>query len=262
LLLPAHGLTLAASAVASVLMNDPLPFMLGSGATALSVGFLVGNPRARRALEAGFNATRGEPATEVEERETLLADLSASQKDHFGLLTALKSRILERYRQLPGGRVLAASSEPRLDALLLAFLRLVVTLNSYRRFLGAADKASLEVELRELEADLAQETNERLREVKGRRVELLKKRLGRFVHAHESREVVSHQIASIEDLLRLTLEQSIAVRDPEMMGRQLDALTAEVAATEETVKEMEHFMQISEDFSQASQRHAEPVKVR
>jgi hypothetical protein len=47
----------------------------------------------------------------------------------------------------------------------------------------------------------------------------------------------------------LTHEQSIAIRDPESVGRQLEALTAEVAATEETVKEMEQFMQITEEFS-------------
>jgi hypothetical protein len=92
-------------------------------------------------------------------------------------------------------------------------------------------------------------------------VELLRKRVERYRQAAESREVVSHQLASIEDVLRLTYEQSIAVRDPEVVGRQLEALTAEVAATEDTVQEMEQFMQITEEFSSAQRLPSGGVKV-
>ena len=51
----------------------------------------------------------------------------------------------------------------------------------------------------------------------------------------------------IRDVLRLTHEQSIAIRDPEIVGRQLEALTAEVEATEMTVREMEKFMEFSDE---------------
>jgi hypothetical protein len=62
-------------------------------------------------------------------------------------------------------------------------------------------------------------------------------------------------------MLRLTHEQSIAIRDPEMVGRQLDALSAEVAATEETVKEMEQFMQVTQEFGSEASVSA-PVRAR
>jgi hypothetical protein len=51
------------------------------------------------------------------------------------------------------------------------------------------------------------------------------------------------------------------VRDPEVVGRQLEALTAEVAATEDTVQEMEQFMQITEEFSSAQPLPSGRVKV-
>jgi hypothetical protein len=94
---------------------------------------------------------------------------------------------------------------------------------------------------------VATDANARLKEVKSRRIEILRKRVQRFQQAAESREVVSHQLASIEDVLRLTHEQSIAIRDPEVVGRQLEALTAEVEATEATVREMEKFMEFSDE---------------
>jgi hypothetical protein len=71
----------------------------------------------------------------------------------------------------------------------------------------------------------------------------------RFEQAGESREVVSHQLAGIEDLMRLTHEQSIAIRDPESVNRQLDVLSAETEATDETVRQMERFLDFTEETS-------------
>ena len=53
--------------------------------------------------------------------------------------------------------MLQASSEARLDTLLTSFLRLVTTLNSYRKFLNAADRQSVERELSELVAEVGME---------------------------------------------------------------------------------------------------------
>lgn len=247
LLMPANLFALAAGAVASLVMGDWLPLAAAGGASGLYLMLLSTMPGFRRAVRA--QAAQLDDVASPDELESLLADLAPSQRQHYQELAALKERILDSYRKLPGGRVLVASSERRLEGLLLSFLRLVATLNSYRRFLSATDREALEKEVAQLEREIAEEKNERLREVKARRVEILKKRVQRFVQAEESRELVSHQLAGIEDVLRLTHEQSIAIRDPEVVSRQLEALTAEVAATEETVREMEHFMQVTEEFS-------------
>jgi hypothetical protein len=179
--------------------------------------------------------------------QSMLAELAPSQREHYHRLRDLKEKIEANYRRLPGGRVLAASSESRVDALLTSFLRLLNTLNGYRRYLSMADRQALDRELQELQADASAEASTRLREVKQKRVEILSKRLQRFTQAEESRAVVSHQLASIEDLLRLTHEQSIAIRDPEHVNRQLDALSVEVQATEDTVREMEQFMDFADE---------------
>jgi hypothetical protein len=260
LVMPANVFALLAGGIASVVIGDWVPLAAAGGASLAYLAFLSTMPSFRRAVRANSEAqTSGEVASE-EEEAALLAELSPSQKEHYSQLRALKGRILDEYGKLPGGGVLQASSELRLDALLTSFLRLVTTLNSYRTFLSTADKRAIEAELSALSAEVEQEKNERLKEVKGRRIDILKKRLARFVQADESREVVSHQLASIEDLLRLTHEQSIAIRDPEVVSRQLDVLSAEVAATEETVRDMESFMVVTEELS--STPGAQAVKVR
>lgn len=247
--MPANAFALAAGGVASAATGEWIPLAAAAGGSLIYSVLLSMLPSFRRAVRANLEAQVLSDVATREEREARLSELAPSQRQHYDVLRELRERILESYSRMPGGRVLAASSERRLDALLTSFLRLIGTLNSYRKFLNATDRRGIEDELRMLESELTGEKNERLKEVKARRVEILKKRVARFVQAEESREVVSHQLASIEDVLRLTHEQSIAIRDPEVVSRQLDALTAEVTATEETVKEMEQFMQVTEEFS-------------
>jgi hypothetical protein len=262
LVMPANVLALAAGAVASYLMHDSTPVIAAGSASFLYLAMLSLAPSFRRVVRANLERQAPSTIAAPEEHDALVSELAPSQREHYLSLQEVKGRILESYGRMPGGRVLVASSERRLEALLTSFLRLVATLNSYRKFLSAADRQSIQAELELLEGELLSEPNERLREVKSRRVDILRKRLQRFVQAEESREVVSHQLASIEDVLKLTHEQSIAIRDPELVGRQLEALTSEVAATEETVREMEHFMQISEELGGSAESRAAPQRVR
>ncbi len=247
LVTPASLFALFAGAIASLVTGTAIPLIGAAAASALYFGLLSTTPSFRRAVRANFEAQiyteglgSGDPVGD---------DLSSSQQQHYESLRGLVADILQRYRRMPGGRVLAASSEAKLNGLLNSFLRLITTLNAYRQFLSTADKKSLENELAQLEVEVQTDTSEALRDVKTRRIEILRKRISRYVQAEESREVVSHQLASIEDMLRLTHEQSIAIRDPQLVGEQLNALSTEVAATEETVRELDSFMQVTDEIS-------------
>ena len=247
LLMPANLFALAAGGVASLVLGEWTPLLAASAASGAYLGLLSIAPNFRRLVMHNYDAQELLDHGSPQERDRLANELAPSQREHWLMLNELKERILTNYRQLPGGRLMAASSEGRLDGLLTSFLRLLSTLNGYRKYLNASDRKSIEVELAGLDAEVLEETNPRLKEVKARRAEILKKRVQRFVQAEESRQVVSHQLASIEDVLRLTHEQSIAIRDPEAVARQLEVLTTEVEATEETVREMERFMEFTEE---------------
>lgn len=242
-LMPANLLGLLAAGVGAAVSGEPTVALTALGVEALYLGLMSNAAVFRRAVRANVQAQR-EPDRELAHA---LDELSPSQKEHYLALKELRDKILANHQKLPGGRVLAASSEQRVDALLSSFVRLLSTLNHYRKYLSATDRKGVEGELAELEADAAQETNPRVKDVKQKRVEILRKRVERFRQAEESREVVSHQLAGIEDLLKLTHEQSISIRDPESLGRQLDALAAEAETTEESVREMERFMEFSEE---------------
>lgn len=244
-LLPANLVGLLTAGASALMTGEPLPALVALGVEGLYLGVVPSMKRFQRAVRARGGEEVGEPGRK--EVDTLLAELAPSQREHYQVLVGLKEKILENYRRLPGGKVLATDSEPRLDALLTSFLRMVAALNHHRTYLNSTDREQLEKELRELEAEVAQEANPRLKDVKEKRLEILRKRLGRFQQAGESREVVSHQLAGIEDLMRLTHEQSITIRDPETVNRQLDVVSAEVQATDETVREMERFMDFQDE---------------
>lgn len=244
-LLPANLVGLLTAGASALMTGDPLPALVAVGVEGLYLGIVPSMKRFQRAVRARGGEDAAEPGSK--EVDTLLAELAPSQREHYQALVGLKEKILENYRRLPGGKVLATDSSPRLDALLTSFLRLVAALNHHRTYLNSTDRQQLEKELRELEAEAAQEANPRLKDVKEKRLEILRKRLGRFQQAGESREVVSHQLAGIEDLMRLTHEQSITIRDPETVNRQLDVVSAEVQATDETVREMERFMDFQDE---------------
>ncbi len=247
LLAPANLVGLATAGGAALLTGHLLPALVALGAEAFYLAAVGLVPPLRRALGPGVRS-------EGDETERLLADLAESQREHYFVLRDTRDAILENYRKLPGGGVLAAASEAQLAALLTAFLRLLSTLNDHRRFLGIADREAIRRELRLLESELGAQGNPRLREVQEKRADILRRRLERFTQAEESRAVVSHQLASIEDLVKLTHEQSISIRDPAAVTGMLDALAAEVSATEETVRELERFIDVVEEPAAAGSR--------
>ncbi len=246
-MLPANLVGLLTAGASALMTGEPLPALVALGVEGLYLGIVPSMKRFQRAVRARSGDESADPGRK--EVDALLAELAPSQREHYQALVGLKEKILENYRRLPAGKVLATDSEPRLNALLTSFLRLVAALNHHRTYLNSTDREQLEKELRELEAEVAQEANPRLKDVKEKRLEILRKRLGRFQQAGESREVVSHQLAGIEDLMRLTHEQSITIRDPETVNRQLDVVSAEVQATDETVREMERFMDFQDEIS-------------
>src|SRR4051794_1632902 len=114
--MPANLLALAAGGVASYMIHDWTPLLAAAGGSAMYMGLLSMMPSFRRAVRSNLAAQDSLDVASEEEIETLLAEMAPSQKQHYSQLRELKDKILATYQRLPGGRVLVASSERRLDA--------------------------------------------------------------------------------------------------------------------------------------------------
>ncbi|HEY3449143.1 MAG TPA: hypothetical protein VGK67_22490 [Myxococcales bacterium] len=253
---------LGGAAAASLALMNPLPMLIAVGVELIYLGTVPSLPRFKRAVRA--KRERARHSVEQEATEAMLEGLSPNQRESYFALRSLRDRILESYARVPGGTVLADTSAARMDALLSSFVRLLSTLNSYRRYLTNTDRKAIEQELAQLKTELEADTgdSEKVKEVKRRRVDILGKRLERFDRAAESRELISHQLASIDDFMRLLHEQSITLRDPDVLGQQLDHLATEIQTTDETVREMEKFTAFTEELSASSPSMPERDRVR
>ena len=78
---------------------------------------------------------------------------------------------------------------------------------------------------------------------------LLEERLSKFDKAITGRELISHQLASIEDFLRLFHDQALTLRDPDMATMQIESLTQQLETTDETMRSLEGFSAVTEEFA-------------
>ena len=170
------------------------------------------------------------------------------QRRETGLLTSLSPTLRERYlelklrmRDVPQGESLDAragrsqSLQTRLDELLAAYLRLLVAHAAHERFMGAADEASLTRQLERLEEEI-EVVSSRVRAVKVARRDILLRRLRRLEEVCEQCEVISTQLAMVEDIVCLMCESTLMSPDAIFLNEQLDDLLLEVEAVEEAVK--------------------------
>jgi hypothetical protein len=228
LLAPANLAGLAASVIGAILTAHPAPLWAWAAVETVYLLFAAW----KGALARGGKKL---PAPER------WGQLAPSQREQYRALRTLRQRAEENLAELPGGKALGAVSQARMDALLDDFVRLLHTLNQYREFLGAAQPEATARERELLAGTLGQEESPSLREVKQRRLDILEQRLTRIAEVRASREVVAHELAAIEDLVRLSYEQSVALRDPARARDALAALSEQAKAAEETVRELERF---------------------
>lgn len=247
----ALGCTLAAYA-----SGEPMLVALFPAIEGLYLTIASSLPGFRRKVRARHEAERKEAERIARQKklERDLAELSPSQRACFLELKALTDKTLACYSRLPSGGMLVASSEVQLRSLLEMFLKLLSALNGYRRYLDNTNRQQIEKELSALRVELTslpeQGVPSTLQKLKERRVDLLEERLGRFDKALTGRELISHQLAGIEDFIRLLHDQALTLRDPEMATLQLDDLAHQLEVTDETMREMEAFSAVTEEFAQ------------
>lgn len=250
------GASAAGCALAAHSSGDPTLLALIPAIEGLYLTITACLPGFRQKIRTRHEAERKE-AERIERQKKLeraLADLSTSQRACFLELKALTDKTLACYARLPSGGMLVASSEVQLRSLLDMFLKLLGALNGYRRYLDSTNRQQIEKELSTLRVELAsppdQGAHATLQKLKERRVGLLEERLERFDRALTGRELISHQLAGIEDCIRLLHDQALTLRDPAMATLQLDDLAHQLEVTDETMREMETFSAVTEEFAQ------------
>ena len=188
-------------------------------------------------------------ATEHDESRALFHELEATAQKRYLALRSLNRRITENFDAMPlSNRLVADSLRPRMDALLVGYLRQLHMEMRYNEYLMQVSADAISLEIKALQKQMTGIPAGRLYEVKRQRLQILLKRLERLQAAEEKVEICRSHQQTIEDATSYVYEKSLIMARPEDMGRHLDELMGELDETSLMISELQ-----SEDWSSESE---------
>ena len=253
----------AAAAVISGHADIALPLV-----AAAEIAYLAGLttlPRFQSAIDAKASAEeRGvtggraqvDPEQRANARDRILEVLKSLSEDRRARFLRLRARCVEMSRIANAVRgetrdASGASSElrqPALDRLLWVFLRLLLSDQAIARFLQAADEASIDKTLGDLQvrrkkrADSVGEANQAddriIRSIDdsistaGLRKENIEK-------AKHNAEFVQAELDRLENKIHAVTEMAVGHTDPDEMSVRIDAISEGISQTEQTIRELQ-----------------------
>lgn len=131
----------------------------------------------------------------------------------------------------------------KVATLMNSFLKLCVAITRYRNYLGDVKPGELEKDIKRLEEE-ALDAEERVAAVKAKNVDVLRKRLEKITKARANVEYLSAQLETIEDTMRLVVDQAVTLTDPKGTGTQIDSLLDTLNDAELIAAEMESFEEL------------------
>ncbi len=132
---------------------------------------------------------------------------------------------------------LLAEELEKLDALLDAFLRLLVTWLRYRRYLNRTDENAIVKEIAHLRGRLERTYDADTQRITRQNLEILEKRLERIEAIQRDYLNLQAQLEVIEDTFQLVNDQMVSLRSPGALGIDLNQIVSGVEMTEAVLQE-------------------------
>ena len=128
--------------------------------------------------------------------------------------------------------------EDRIRPFLERYLLLCEARTGYRNLMTQVSESELQSDIREVMQQL-DGASDRVARSLSERKRVLERRLERLRLVEDNESIIGHQLATIEDTLKLIRESTITVRNPAGISSALDELLTEVEVAEEAVLDAE-----------------------
>jgi hypothetical protein len=178
----------------------------------------------------------------AEQRATLLLRMGDEHRRELLRLESIVDRI--RYTVSPHGTAAQIAIEECLR-LLANYVRLAIAHNTSRECLASVNRRGLDDETRTLEAARFSQGHH-TRGLTQRRIAIARKRADRWDRSREALDAISHQLAMIGDLVRLTYERVMAPADPIGATDEIDSIVEELDENHSTLEELAEFLGVEE----------------
>ncbi len=246
---------LAGVAAFAAISGTGLPLVLAAGLELMYVALAPQSSRFRRLVRSWKYAE--EERAHRERLDRMFRNLPPEMRSRSAYLQQVAQAIRANYSQLSfGSQVFAKQMDSKLAGLLEGYIRLLNAAHTHGEYLRTLNPEQVRGESEYLAKSLENEPP-KVREINQKRIEILKKRLGKFDKIRENSQVIDAQCAAIEDVLQLIRDQSVTMRDPQEVSAQLDHLVEDVEQTEQSVREMEEIFALTSPENGGEMRLAE-----
>jgi hypothetical protein len=232
---------LAAGAVGfSLLFANPLPLLLFLGGNLMAFPFLVDRLNRRMAIEKKFAERRAEEMS----RDERLKSLSKASRARFERMRALCETIQEQYRGLSAAsQGILADQREKFDSLLDASLKRIWLVERYDELAASTDPAVVKREIAQLTHAREQEQlPPRVREALDKNLEIKGELVEALDKNETNRVALRAELDSLEALLQLLLQKSVAATDATAFSAEIDDVLAQAEADAASVEEMERML--------------------
>jgi hypothetical protein len=235
-----QAILVAGATAFSALTLSPLPLLLLAGAELMAAPFLFDRLKRRLEIEKKFAQRQFQTLSQ----EQQFAALSPQAKARFERLRQLCQRIQGNYRGLsPASQGVLAEQEAKFDGLLASCLRRLWLLQKYDEMIGSFDEGQAKAGIAKLEQALVEPgLDPRVKEARQKNLEIMEQLLDTVKKNVSSREALQAELDSLENLLQLLLQKSIAATDAAAFSLEMDDVLSQVEADAASVAEMEQLL--------------------
>ncbi len=248
---------LAAGAVGfSILLANPLPLLLLVGGELMAFPFVFERLRRRIEIEKKFAERQ---AVEMS-RDERMRTLSKAARLRVERMRELCEKIQENYRGLsPASQGILADQRAKFEAIVDSFTKRLWIAERYGELAGATDPEVLSREIAQLERSRAEEgLAPRVREALDKNLEIKRQLVEALDKNEASRIALSAEMDSLEALLQLLLQKSVAATDATAFTAEIDDALAQVEADTASVEEMERMLGAIPELSSSSRAGTVP----
>jgi hypothetical protein len=229
-----------AAALSGLLMN-PLPLLVLAGAELVTLPWIVERLKRRMDLERKLARRTAKSVTQEEQYRELPSPLRA----RFLELKATTERIQDNYRGLaPETQGMLADQSEKLEAILVSCLRRLWLLRRYEDLARTLDEDELRTEVEALKArvETAEDVEERVLAAWRQNLDIKQRVLETAERNRATQATLLAELDSIESLLQLLLQKSLAASDAASFSAEVDDALSQAEADERTVHEMEQLV--------------------
>jgi hypothetical protein len=237
-----QAIVLAGVAAVSLLSASPLPLMIWLGGELVVLPTLDSGPVRR--LLGRRRRVRAARAAETN-RARALETLETPYARRYAAMQQLCAQIEFNYQALNGlSQAYLSEQRGKLDVILDGCLNRLVALQRYDGLLQRRSEASVQQQIRSLQRNLEQsDLPDRARAALEKNIELKRQLVASLSEARGTIVALDTELDSMTSLLEVLHQNSIAMRDPQAVSQELDAIAKQSEDSERVVREMEALVQ-------------------